>query len=113
MIILFILAIPIITISLWLYLKFSPLGSTLRARAKFEISVLFLGLAGCVLACRYSYLTVGQGTDSAWWPVFACFYCLMLGPSVLVMAAIVRKLIYGKAVNPEPADSKSRPKGRS
>ena len=66
MIVLFIIAVPIAAISLWLYLKSSPVDTTLKSRAGFEILVLFLELAGCFAVSYYSYSTVGHGTDSAW-----------------------------------------------
>ena len=98
MIILFIIAIPAIVFSLWFYLKVGPSGSTLKSRLGFEASVLIAEILGCIWVSYYSYSTVGQGTDSAWWPIIAAIYCFVLIPSILILAAITRKLIYIKKI---------------
>ena len=94
MIISFIIAIPLIALSVWFYLKVCQSGTTLISRLGFEMSVLTVVILGCILVSYYSYSTVGQGTDSAWWPVIAFIYCFVLIPSILILAAITRKLIY-------------------
>lgn len=88
------IAIPLIALSVWFYLKAGPSGTTLKSRLGFEASVLAAEIFGCLFAGYYSYSTVGHGTDSAWWPVIAFIYCLVLIPSILILAAIIRRLIY-------------------
>jgi len=99
MIILFIFAIPMIALSVWFYLKVCPSGTTLKSRLGFEISVLTVAILGCTLISYYSYSTVGQGNDSAWWPVIAFIYCFVLIPSILILAALTRRLIYRNKTN--------------
>jgi len=96
MILSLIAAIPLIALSIWLYLKFCPADTTLKSRIGFEASVLLTEILGCVWVSYHSYATVGQGNDSAWWPVIAFLYCLALIPIILIFAAITRKLIYRK-----------------
>jgi len=88
MIISFIVAIPVIALLVWFYLKICPSGTTLKSRLGFETSVLTAGILGCILVSYFSYSTVGQGTDSAWWPVIALIYCFVLIPSILILSAI-------------------------
>ena len=94
MIISFIVAIPVIALSVWFYLKVCPSGTTLKSRLGFETSVLTAEILGCIFVSYFFYSTVGQGTDSAWWPVIAFIYCFVLIPSILILAAIMRSLIY-------------------
>jgi len=101
MIISFIVAIPMIALSVWFYLKVCPSGTTLKSRLGFETSVLTAEILGCILVSYYSYSTVGQGTDSAWWPVIALIYCFVLIPSILLLAAITRRLIYRNRIKPQ------------
>jgi len=93
-------AIPVIALSVWFYLKASPTGTTLKSRLGFESSVLAAEIVGCIWASYYSYATVGQGNDRAWWPVIAFIYCFVLIPGILILAAIARRLIYRNKVNP-------------
>ena len=98
MVILFIVAIPVIVLSVWFYLKIGPPGIPLKSRLGFETSVLITGILGCIWVSYYSYSTVGQGTDSVWWPIIAVIYCFVLIPSILILAAITRKLVYRKKI---------------
>lgn len=100
MIILFVVAIPVIALAVWFYLKTSPKGTTLKSRFGFESSVLAAEIVGCIWASYYSYTTVGQGNDRAWWPVIAFIYYLLLIPGILILAAIIRRLVYRNRVNP-------------
>jgi hypothetical protein len=63
--------------------------------------VLTAEILGCIWVSYYSYSTVGQGTDSAWWPVIAFLYCFVLIPSILILAAITRRLIYRNKIKPQ------------
>ena len=101
MIISFIVAISMIALSVWFYLKVCPSGTTLKSRLGFETSVLTAEIVGCIWVSYYSYSTVGQGTDSAWWPVIALIYCFVLIPSILLLAAITRRLIYRNKIKPQ------------
>jgi hypothetical protein len=96
MIVLFLAAAPILALSVWLYLKAAPPGTTLKSRARFEAVVLLLELAGCAVAGYLAYVAVGQGVDRAWWPVVAVIYGLVLVPSLLIPAALVRRRVYRK-----------------
>lgn len=97
MIALFIVAVPVVWLSIWMYLKAAPPGTTLKSRASFEVVVLLLELAGCALAGYLAYGSVGQGVDRAWWPVVALIYMVLLVPAALLAAALARKVIYRKA----------------
>lgn len=94
MTVLFFAAFPVVAISIWLYLKFSPPNTTLQSRAGFELIVLLAVILGCATASYYSYSTVGQSIDRPWWPVIAMFYCLLLFPVVLIIAGVIRRLVY-------------------
>jgi hypothetical protein len=93
---LFIAAAPVLALSLWLYLKAAPPGTTLKSRALFEVVVLLLELAACAVAGDLAYAAVGQGVDRAWWPVVAVIFGLVLVPSRLIPAALVRRSVYRK-----------------
>ncbi len=86
-----------IAVATWLYLKFCPANTTLKSRLKFEVSVLAAEIFGCIAVSYYSYSTVGQGSDSAWWPYIAIIYCFLVIPCILILAAIIRKLVYRNA----------------
>jgi len=96
MIISFIAAIPFVAFVVWLYLKFCPAGTTLKTRLGFEASVLTAIILCCITAIYYTHLTVGQGADSAWWPVIAFLFCLKLIPIILILSAIIRGIAYRK-----------------
>lgn len=100
MIISFIVAIPVIALAIWLYLKFCPANTTIKSRRKFEAFVLIAEILGCIGVSYYSYSTVGQGRDSAWWPYIAIIYCFLVIPFILILAAIIRKIVYRNAKSP-------------
>jgi hypothetical protein len=102
MVALLIVALPLTVTSLWLYLRFAPAGTTLQGRARFECCVMLAVVAGCAGVGGYAHATVGQGVDRAWWPIIAFAYGVFLIPAVLVLAALARKLVYGKR---RPAES--------
>ena len=97
MIALMVVAVPVVSLSVWLYLKTAPAGTTFRSRAKFEAVVVVLEIAGCAVAAYMAYTIAGRGVDRAWWPVVALIYILALIPSLLIPAALIRKVIYRKA----------------
>lgn len=96
MIIAFTVSIPLMALVFWIYLKLGPEGTTFKSRLGFEVSVLITEILGCVALSYYSYSTVGQSTDSAWWPVIAFLYSITLIPIIFLLAGIIRKLTYRK-----------------
>jgi hypothetical protein len=101
MILIVIIAIPVLATATWLYLKYGPPGTTVKSRLGFEISVLFVQVIGCIGVSYYSYATVGQSTDHAWWPVIAFLYAFLLIPIMFILAAVIRKLIFKNKSHPE------------
>ena len=55
MIISFIVAILVLSLTVWFYLKASPSGTTLKSRLGFEASVLTSEIVGCIGVSYYSY----------------------------------------------------------
>lgn len=94
MTILFIVGIPLTALSFWLYLKFCPKGTSLKSRIRFEIPVFLVELLACAGAAVYSWWKIGQGPDRQWWPVIAFIHCILLIPSILVLAASIRRMVY-------------------
>jgi ankyrin repeat protein len=96
----FAVGLTVVAIFLWLYLEFSPPKTTLKYRAGFETFVLFLEIVGCAVASYYAYSTHSQGSDSLWWRVVAVFYIMILVPSIFILSALSRRLIYRKKISP-------------
>ena len=96
MIILFLLALPFLLFAVWVYMKCVPAATSLKDRAGYEIGVLIAELLGCGVVVYYAYATVGKGVDRAWWPTIAFIYSFFLFPVILLMAALIRWLMYRK-----------------
>ena len=90
--------LPFIGLAIWLYLGFGP--KRIKERIAFELVAFCLLVLGIFLVSSYSYHSMKETTDSAWWPVLAFLYNLGFIPGFLLLSAFIRKLTYK---NTEPA----------
>jgi heme/copper-type cytochrome/quinol oxidase subunit 4 len=91
---LLVFGLPLLGLSLWLYLRFAPGG--FKQRMGFEALALFLLAVGIFLLSKYCYLSMKETNDRAWWPVAAFFYNLIFIPTFLLLAAVIRRLYFRK-----------------
>jgi hypothetical protein len=94
MILTFLIAIPLIILSGWLYVRLCPKGTSLRSRFWFELPVLLIELLACAGITLHAHSMLSESPDRAWWPVIAIIHCTLLFPSILVAAASIRRMIY-------------------
>jgi hypothetical protein len=87
---LFAAGLPLLGLSLWLYLRFGP--GPFKQRMGFEAFVLFLLAAGICLVSEYCHRSMEGTNDRAWWPVAAFLYNLVFIPAFLLLAAVIRRL---------------------
>ncbi len=98
MVILLLLAIPIVTLSIGIYLRNSPPGVSFEKKFKFELAVVFAEILAMSMASRFAYLSDANSSDDEWWLTIALLYCFAVFPSVLAVASLIRRFVFRKRV---------------
>ena len=93
MIVLLVILLPLIIITLRVYLKSTPKHIDHRKRIIFNSIIFSLSIIVCLTVFLYSYLTTGQSVDRAWWPILAVLGSLFMFEIVLIAGGLFRNLI--------------------
>ena len=90
MILLLTILIPILILTVYLFLSSSPMHVPKKDRTAYNLKIIIFGIITCVAVSLLSYCTTGQSVDSAWWPVGAFFGSLIVFPIILITGGIYR-----------------------
>lgn len=94
MIVLVTIGVPFILISVFFYIRLSPKWVPKKILRKYELIFSAVMALSWIALTALSYYTVGQGTESQWWPVIAFLMCLFSIPTLLIVSAIVRLIVF-------------------
>ena len=90
------LLVPLLIFSLWLFFRFKPIGASPESLRRFDIGFGTIALLALASTTLYFWQTTGQGVDRSWWPVLAALSCVFILVVLLILASIVRMLIFSK-----------------
>jgi len=85
-----ILLAPILLISFWAFISFSPKVGNRQGVLVFNLCVLVVGSLLCALLTLKIYSSMAAGTDRAWWPILSLLGTLVVFPVVLLAGRLVR-----------------------
>ncbi len=101
MILALLILVPILVLTLWAFLHFSPKLGNQRRIIYFNLAVLILGVLVCGLLTLKVYVDMSAGSDRAWWPIISGLYSLALFPLVLFVGGLVRNLLLFRVRDPK------------
>ncbi|MBI3000433.1 MAG: hypothetical protein HYY46_18560 [Deltaproteobacteria bacterium] len=97
MIVAFGILLPVLGASLWAYLRFRPAGVEVSRLRRFDAFVVGSAVVLCVAVAAYLRNDMAGGPDSAWWPVVATIYWLVLFPVCLAVGGAIRHAIFSRS----------------
>ncbi len=83
----------VMAISVWLFVRLSPVGADAIAVRRFNRASFALCIVGCLAIFGWAYASLAGTPDSAWWPVIGALYCTVAVPLLFVIAALVRSRV--------------------
>ena len=89
--------LPVLGASFWAYFRFRPAGVEASRLRLFDVSVVGSAALLCVAVAAYLRNDMAGGPDSAWWPVVAAIYSLVLFPVCLVTGGAIRYAIFSRS----------------
>lgn len=92
MIVALVVLILIAGLVIWAFFRFSPPGAPPRTALPFNVGALVVALALAAAWSVRTYLVMAATVDAPWWPVISLLGALLIIPSVLGLAALLRKL---------------------
>lgn len=97
MVFLFIILLPLFGLVLWGFFRFQPQGgSRNKIRAYNGLSLLTAVLVSGGYAWHL-YRAMAPTADFAWWPIIAPIFALGISTGLLVLAGLVRLLIFPRS----------------
>ena len=97
MIVAFAILLPVLGASLWAYFRFRPAGVEVSRLRRFDAFVVGCAAILCGTVAAYLRNDMAGGPDSAWWPVVAAIYSLVLFPVCLVVGGAIRHAIFSRS----------------
>ena len=97
MIVAFAILLPVLGASLWAYFRFRPAGVESSNLRTFDVFVVGSAVVLCVAVAAYLRNDMAGGPDSAWWPVVAAIYSLVLFPVCLTVGGAIRYAIFSRS----------------
>ncbi len=94
MIVAFAILLPVLGISLWAYFRFRPAGIAVSRLRRFDAFVVGFTAVLCLAVAAYLRNDMAGGPDSAWWPVVAAIYWLVIFPVCLVAGGVIRHAMF-------------------
>jgi hypothetical protein len=85
--------IPVLVFSLWAFFRFTP-STTVRGVRLFNGSSIVVGLLLCVGWSVRTYLQMLGTVDRPWWPVVSALGAMAIFPVWLILAAVLRSVIF-------------------
>ena len=99
MILALIVLVPVLLMSLWAFIRFSPKGGSRQQVLLFNLGVLAVGLVLCALLTLTIYSNMAAGPDRAWWSILSVLGTLAVFSIVLVVGGLVRNLVVFRPPN--------------
>jgi len=96
MIVAFAILLPALGASVWAYFRFRPAGVETSRLRLFDVFVVGSAVVLCVAVAAYLRNDMAGGPDSAWWPVVAAIYSLVIFPVCLVAGGAIRYAIFSR-----------------
>jgi hypothetical protein len=93
MIIAYLVLIPLLLISLWLFFKYTPKRADARKVKLYNNSTLALAVIISVIQSLKLRASMIHGSDAGWWPVLAFVFSLMISIAIIILSAVIRNFI--------------------
>jgi hypothetical protein len=93
MIIAYLVLIPLLLLSLWLFFKYTPKRADARKVKIYNNSTLALAVIVSFTLSLTLRASMIHGSDAGWWPVLAFVFSLMISIGIIVLSAIIRNFI--------------------
>lgn len=97
MILAFAILLPVLAVSLWAYFRFRPAGAEAHKLRTCDVFVVGCTVVLCIAITVYLRNEMVSGPDSAWWPVVAAIYWLVIFPISLMVGGIIRYAIFSRS----------------
>jgi len=97
MILAFGILLPVLAVSLWAYFRFRPAGTEVHKLWIYDVIVVGCVVVLCIAVTVYLRNEMVPGPDSAWWPVVAAIYWLVIFPIFLMVGGIIRYAIFSRS----------------
>ena len=82
-------------IIVWIFLKSSPsIQGQQRALLNFNLSSVFVAVFPCVLLTYFTYISLVDTVDRAWWPVLSGLGSVLIISVVLLGGVILRMIVF-------------------
>jgi len=93
MIVFLIVFVPLLILFLWMFFKSSPNHIEPKKIKIYNYSTIVLGVLLCVTYSLKIKTDMAGGSDSAWWPILAIMFSLVMFSGLLLVSAIIRKFL--------------------
>jgi hypothetical protein len=93
MIFAFAIFVPVLLLSLWLFLRLSPKNADKKRVTLCNAGVLAVGVLICVALTLKLHSTLADTTDRAWWPILSALGSLVAFSLCLAVGGVVRHLL--------------------
>ena len=93
MIIVYLVLIPLLLISLWIFFKYNPKRADAKKVKIYNNGTLALAVIVSVIQSFILRASMIHGSDSGWWPVLAFIFSLMTSSGIIILSAVIRNFI--------------------
>jgi hypothetical protein len=93
MILAFVLLVPVVILSLWFFLRFSPKDTRKKAVLLYNAGVVAVSVLICGAMTFRFYTTLAETSDRAWWPVLSALGSLVVFPLCVAVGGVIRNLL--------------------
>jgi hypothetical protein len=93
MIIAYLILIPLLIFSLWLFFKYTPKTITTKKIKIYNYSTLALAVIASITYSLILRASMINGSDYGWWPVLAFIFSLVISIAIIFLSAIIRNLV--------------------
>lgn len=93
MVVALLLLIPLLVFSLWAFFHFTP-STTGRGVRLFNGSAIVVGALLCIGWSVRTYFQMAGTVDRAWWPVMSALGAMAIFPVWLILAGVLRCVIF-------------------
>jgi hypothetical protein len=93
MLIAYLILIPFLILSLWLFFKFTPKAINSKKVKVYNFCTLVLAVIASITYSLILRSSMINGSDYGWWPVLAFIFSLAISIAIIFLSAIIRNLI--------------------
>jgi len=92
-IIAFLVLIPLLILSLWIFFKYSPKGINAQVILAYNLTTFVVGVVLSIIYSLYLRESMINGSDYGWWPVLSFIFSFVITIGTLFVSGILRNFI--------------------